>query len=123
MKGKRDEIAYLVEHDWMYTQAVWWKTLPGVPEIADVPDEQEEYEKFIDDYLLEYFCHHRRVGRRRQTEETNLTNVVRKHECERNLAERNQAAFQYSFDCGTNFIAVLFPLIDMPRERHCIGSA
>ena len=58
------------------------ENLPGVPEIIDVPDKQEEHEKFSDGYLLERFCHHWRVGHRHWTEEANLTKVVRKHNCE-----------------------------------------
>ena len=117
MKGTRDEIADLLEHDLIHTQAVWWKSLSGILEIADVPDEREEHEKFSDRYLLEHFLHHWRVGRRRRTEEANLTKVVRKHKCEQDLAKRNWAACQHSFDCGTNFIAVLFPLINIPQEK------
>ena len=116
MKGTRDDIANLLRHDIIYTRTVWWKSLPSVPEIVDVPDEWEEHEKFSDGYL-EYFRHHRRVGRRRWTEEANLTKVMRKHECEQDLAKQNQAACQHIFDCGTTFIAVLFPLINIPREK------
>jgi len=46
--------------------------------IADVPDEQEEYEKSIDGYLLEYFRHYWRVDCRCRTVEANFTKVVRK---------------------------------------------
>ena len=58
-----------------------------------------------------------RVSCRRQTEELNLIKVLRKLECVRDLTEGNHAAFQQSFDYGTNFIAVLFPLINMPRGK------
>ena len=48
MKGTCDEIADLLEHDLIHTQEVWWESLPGVLEIADVPDDREEHEKFSD---------------------------------------------------------------------------
>ena len=87
IKGTHDDIAKFLRHDMIYTRAVWWESMPSVPEIADVPNEREEHEKFSDEYLLEQFYHHQRVGRRRRTEEANLTKVIRIHECERDLVE------------------------------------
>ena len=33
------------------------------------------------------------------------------------MAERNQAACQNLLDCGNNFIAVLFSIVSIPREK------
>ena len=58
MVSTRGEVAEFVAENLIYTREEWLARLPGVPEIADVPDEQEEYKKSIDGYHLENFLHH-----------------------------------------------------------------
>ena len=58
MVGTQGEVTEFVVEDLIHTQEEWLTRLPDVPEIVDVPNEQEEYEKSIDGYLLEHFLHH-----------------------------------------------------------------
>ena len=92
------------------------ETLPGVPVIADVPDEREEYEKSMARYIWEDKLHHQRIGQRYQIKEVNLIELLKKQKCERILAERIQTICQDLVDSGNIFLAV-FPDGFMPRER------
>ena len=69
-----------------------------------------------DEYTLEHHLHHRWIGCRYQTEESELSEVLRNPEADQDLANCNQVTCQHLFDCGTNNIAILSPLINLLRE-------